>query len=270
MIEKDNELSIRHQCKLLGLHRSGLYYTPSTESAENLEIMRLLDEQYMKTPFYGYRKVKVWLETLGYSVGKKRLKRLMKLVRWETIYRRRNTSKSNEGHFKYPYLLRDLEIARKNQVWEIDITYIPMRKGFMYLCAIIDLKTRYVVSWSLSNTMTSEWCRSVVEAAIAEHGQPEIINSDQGSQFTSPVYIDYLKGLEKVKISMDGKGRATDNIFIERLWRSVKYEWIYLHVYENGTELYNGLEEYFRFYNEERFHENLGYKTPGMIFKTAA
>ena len=270
MIEKDNELSIRHQCKLLGLHRSGLYYTPSTESAENLEIMRFLDEQYMKTPFYGYRKLKVWLETLGYSVGKKRLKRLMKLVRWETIYRRRNTSKANEGHFKYPYLLRDLEIARKNQVWEIDITYIPMRKGFMYLCAIIDLKTRYAVSWSLSNTMSSEWCRQTVEQAIALHGKPEIINSDQGSQFTSQIYIDYLKGLETVQISMDGKGRATDNIFIERLWRSVKYEWIYLHVYENGTELYNGLEEYFRFYNEERFHENLGYKTPGMIFKRVA
>ena len=145
-----------------------------------------------------------------------------------------------------------------------------MRKGFLYLCAIIELKTRYVVSWSLSNTMTSEWCRSVEEAAIAEHGKPEIINSDQGSQFTSSVYIDYLKGLGTEKISVDGKGRATDNIFIERLWRSVKYEWIYLHVYENGTELYNGLEEYFRFYNEERFHENLEYKTPGMIFRTAA
>ncbi|MBK6875981.1 MAG: IS3 family transposase [Ignavibacteria bacterium] len=270
MIERDTELSIRRQCELLGLHRSGLYYTQSVESAENLAIMRRLDEQYLKTPFYGYRKLHVLLLSEGYVVGKKRLKRLMKLMGWETIYRKPNTSKPNELHYKYPYLLRNLEVTRKNQVWEIDITYIPMRRGFMYLCAIIDLKTRYVVHWSVSNTMSSEWCRQTVEEAIALHGKPEIINSDQGSQFTSHVYIEYLKGLETVKISMDGKGRATDNIFIERLWKSVKYEWIYLHVYENGIELYNGLEEYFRFYNEERFHENLGYKTPGMIFKRVA
>jgi len=254
MIERDTELSIRRQCELLGLHRSGLYYTQSVESAENLAIMRRLDEQYLKTPFYGYRKLHVLLLSEGYVVGKKRLKRLMKLMGWETIYRKPNTSKPNELHYKYPYLLRNLEVTRKNQVWEIDITYIPMRRGFMYLCAIIDLKTRYVVHWSVSNTMSSEWCRQTVEEA----------------QFTSHVYIEYLKGLETVKISMDGKGRATDNIFIERLWKSVKYEWIYLHVYENGIELYNGLEEYFRFYNEERFHENLGYKTPGMIFKRVA
>ena len=270
MIERDSELSIRRQCELLGVHRSGLYYTPSPESAENLAIMRRLDEQYLKTPFYGYRKLHALLTGEGYAVGKKRLKRLMKLMGWETIYRKPNISKPNEVHYKYPYLLRDLEILRKNQVWEIDITYIPMRRGFMYLCALIDLETRYVLNWSVSNTMSSEWCRQTVESAISMHGKPEIINSDQGSQFTSQVYIEYVKGLETVKISMDGKGRATDNIFIERLWRSLKYEWIYLHVYENGTELYRGLEEYFRFYNEERIHESLGYMTPGVVFKTAA
>lgn len=271
MIEKDSELSIRRQCELLGLHRSGLYYTPSPESEENLEIIRKLDEQYLNTPFYGYRKVQAWLLMEGYVVGKKRLKRLMKLVRWETIYRGRNTSKPNEMHEKYPYLLKDLKIRHRNQVWCIDITYIPMRRGFMYLVAIIDLKTRYVLTWSLSNTMTSEWCRQAVEEAIAMHGQPEIINSDQGSQFTSKVYTDYLNGLEKpVKISMDGKGRAIDNVFIERLWRSVKYECVYINAFENGDELYEGLARYFRFYNEERLHESLGYKTPGMTFRSAA
>lgn len=194
----------------------------------------------------------------------------MKLIGWEMIYRKPNTRQPNEAHFKYHYLLRNLEIARKNQVWAIDITYIPMRRDFMYLCAIIDLKTRYVLTCNLSNTMSSEWCRQTVEQAIALQGKPEIINSDQGTQFASGVYIEYLKGLETLQISMDGKGRAIENIYIEKLWRSVKYEWICLHVYDNGKELYSRLEKYFRFYNEERHHESLEYTTPGNNFRTAA
>lgn len=271
MIMRDSDMSIVRQCELFGIHRSGLYYTPSPESTENLRIMRLLDEQYLKTPFYGYRKVKAWLKTEGYEVNSKRLKRLMKLVCWQTIYRKKNTSKPNDEHEKYPYLLEGLIIERKNQVWGIDITYIPMRRGFMYLVAIIDLHSRYVLNWSLSNSMTSEWCRQTVEEAIRIHGQPEIINSDQGSQFTSKIYTNYLKSLEKpVKISMDGKGRAIDNVFIERLWRSVKYECVYINSYEDGEELYKGLKEYFRFYNDARHHQSLRYKTPGMIYNTAS
>lgn len=274
MIDRNNEtnqISIKRQCELLNIQRSGLYYTPSVESNENLQIMRLLDEQYMKTPFYGCRKLAAVLKQSGYNVNRKRVQRLMKLVRWQTLYRRVNTSRSNDLHEKYPYLLRDLEITHANQVWAIDITYIPMPRGYMYLCGIIDLKTRYLLHWGLSNTMSSVWCQSVVEEAISKHGYPEIINSDQGSQFTSKIYTDYIKSLpQEVKISMDGKGRATDNAFIERLWRSLKYECIYLNAYENCEELHAAIEEYFRFYNEERVHQSLNYTTPAMNYKKIA
>lgn len=270
MVDKQHSsLSVVQQCRLLGLHRSGLYYQPCSESEENLTILRQLDEQYFKTPFYGVRRLTAWLEVQGYAINRKRVRRLMKLMGWQTIYRRPNTSKPCKEHRIYPYLLKDLSINRYNQVWAMDITYVPMRKGFMYLCAIIDVHTRYVVNWSLSNTMTAEWCTTVVSEAIEQHGKPEIMNTDQGSQFTSDVFTGLLKEKE-IQISMDGKGRAIDNIFIERLWRTVKYEHIYLKVAEDGVNLYEGLNEYFCFYNSERLHQSLGYKTPEVLYSKRA
>ena len=268
MIDRETDISISHQCRMLQIHRSGLYYTPCVESEENLLFMRLLDEQYFITPFYGVRKLTKWLQQQGYNINKKRVKRLMDLVGWQTIYRKPNTSWKNKAHPVYPYLLRDLKIERSNQVWAIDITYIPMRRGYMYLCAIIDLHTRYVVNWSISNTMTAEWCKSIVEEAVATHGKPAIINSDQGSQFTSEEYTSLFDA--EMKISMDGKGRCIDNIFIERLWKSVKYECVYLHAFEDGVELYEGLKNYFSFYNNERIHQSLDYKTPVSLYRNAA
>lgn len=273
MIEKDHlRLSLAAQCRLLSIHRSGLYYTPVPESEENLQIMRLFDEQYFHTPFYGVRKLTHWLrDEKQLIVNHKRVKRLMDLMGWQTIYRKKNTSRKKKGDPVYPYLLKGLEISRPNQVWAIDITYVPMRKGFMYLCAIIDLYTRYVVNWSISNTMTAEWVRTVVEDAINEYGQPEIINSDQGAQFTSYEYISLLLQRETpIAISMDGKGRAIDNIFIERLWKSVKYECVYLKAFEDGVQLYNGLNEYFSFYNHKRSHQSLDYLKPAQLYKLAA
>jgi putative transposase len=223
--------------------------------------MRMMDEQYLETPFYGVERLLVLLTALAYNINRKRVRRLMKVHGWQTLYPTPRTTRIDPAAYKYPYLLRGLSIERKNQVWAIDITYVPMKKGFMYLCAIIDLHTRYVVNWGISNSMSAEWCTELVADAIALHGNPEIINSDQGSQFTSEVYTNMLKQKE-IKISMDGKGRAIDNIFIERLWRTVKYEHIYLHVYEDGLMLYKGLHKYFSFYNGERRHQSLNYKTP--------
>jgi len=271
MIQSRINISINRQCQLLQIHRSGLYYAPVSESEENLELMRRMDEQYFMTPFYGIRRMTAWLRNQGYKVNRKRVKRLMELMGWQTIYRKRNTSKPNKNNPVYPYLLKGLSITRPNQVWAIDITYVPMRKGFMYLCAIIDVHTRYVVNWGISNTMTAEWCRQLVEEAIETHGQPEIINSDQGSQFTSYEYISLLTERDSpIAVSMDGKGRAIDNIFIERLWKSVKYECVYLHAFEDGVQLYEGLQQYFKFYNTERLHQSLDYKTPGSLYREVA
>ena len=271
MIDKEIEISISRQCDLLQINRSGFYYVPVPESEENLFLMRMLDEQYLKTPFYGIRRLTEWLSKKGYPVNHKRVKRLMKLMGWETIYRKPNTSWKDQQHKIYDYLLKDLKVDHKNHVWGIDITYIPMKHGFMYLCAIIDLHTRYVVNWSISNSMTAEWCCQVVEEAVRMHGKPEIINSDQGSQFTSIEYTDLLKSPEmNIKISMDSKGRALDNIFIERLWKSVKYECVYLNAFEDGDQLYEGLKHYFDFYNKERLHQSLDYETPESIYYKAA
>lgn len=271
MVESTSKFSVYRQCEMLSLHRSGLYYRPTPESQENLDIMRKMDEQYIKTPFYGIRRLHNWLQKKGYVICPKRVKRLMNLMGWQTIYHKRNTSKPNKLHPVFPYLLKGVNIERANQVWAIDITYIPMRKGFMYLCAVIDVHTRYVLNWSLSNTMTSQWCRSVVEEAILQYGAPEIINSDQGSQFTSIEYTSLLMDRsEPIAISMDGKGRAIDNIFIERLWKSVKYECVYLHAFEDGVALYEGLSGYFNFYNHERDHQSLGYQTPASQYQQAA
>jgi putative transposase len=270
MIEKKHKkLSITYQCELLSLNRSSLYYLPVPEREENLKILRWLDEQYLKTPFFGTRKLHKELRVLGENLNIKRLRRLMCIQGWQTLYPAPNTSKSDPSSYKYPYLLKDVKTTRRNQVWAIDITYIPMNKGFMYLSAIIDLHTRYVVGWGVSNSMTAEWVTGIVSESIKIHGRPEILNSDQGSQFTSDVYISLLKK-EGIQISMDGKGRAVDNIFIERLWRSVKYEHVYLYAYSDGVSLYKGLEEYFEFYNHKRIHQSLNYETPGRRYMICA
>jgi putative transposase len=262
-------ISISDQCDLLTVTRSSFYYKPLPESEENLQIMRFLDEQYFKTPFYGTLRLTALLAETGFCVNKKRVRRLMKLINWQTIYREPRTTICDKSHYKYPYLLKGLKIERTNQVWAMDITYIPMRTGFMYLVAIIDLYSRYVVGWSLSNSMTAEWCADVLKEAISKHGKPEMFNTDQGSQFTSEVFINVLKNAE-IQISMDSKGRALDNIFIERLWKSVKYENIYLNVYETGIDLYKGLTNYFKFYNNERLHQSLNYETPAKKYNIAA
>ena len=270
MVDRNHpKLSIAEQCDVLSIHRSGLYYKPLPESEENLAIMSILDRQYFKTPFYGVLRLTAFLNNEGFRVNSKRVRRLMKLMNWRTIFREPRTTVCNKSDYKYPYLLRGLKVEKPNQVWSMDITYIPMRQGFMYLAAIIDLHSRYVVNWSLSNSMTSEWCTEVVRDAIAKNGKPMIFNTDQGSQFTSEVFVNLLKKNE-VQISMDGKGRALDNIFIERLWKSVKYENVYLNVYENGVDLYKGLVEYFRFYNYERIHQSLNYETPSKKYNFAA
>lgn len=262
-------LSVSAQCRLLSLNRSNFYYIPTAESGENLAIMLQMDKQYFKTPFYGALRLTAELILSGYKVNIKRVRRLMKIVNWPTIYREPRTTISDKTHYKYPYLLRGLKIERCNQVWAMDITYIPMKTGFMYLAAIIDLNSRYVVQWSLSNTMSAEWCTEVLNEAIKNHGTPEIFNTDQGSQFTSEIFINTLID-NGIKISMNGRGRALDNIFIERLWRSVKYENIYLNVYENGLSLWEGLEKYFQFYNHQRLHQSLGYHTPKEKYVLAA
>ena len=270
MIEPDSSvLSISAQCEMLSVSKSSFYYVPVGESDENLAIMRKLDEQYFSTPFYGALRLTAILILSGYKVNIKRVRRLMKLVNWQTIYREPRTTISDKTHYKFPYLLKGLKIEKCNQVWAMDITYIPMKKGFMYLTAIIDLHSRYVVHWSLSNSMSADWCTEVLKEAIKNNGTPEIFNTDQGSQFTSDLFINTLIG-NGIKISMDGKGRALDNIFIERLWRSVKYENVYLNVYENGLSLWEGLEKYFEFYNHVRIHQSLDYQTPKQRYELAA
>ena len=228
--------------------------------------MELIDKQYLKTPFYGVPRMTDFInETYGYKINPKRIWRLYKLMDIRAIGPNPYTSKSDKTKYKYPYLLRDLEIKYPNQAWAGDITFIPMYRGFMYLFALIDLFSRYIVNWSISNTMTAEWCVAAIEEALLLHGNPEIINTDQGSQFTSELYVDLLKEKE-IKISMDGKGRAIDNIFIERFWRSIKYEYLYLNPPNGGAELYNGIEEYMRFYNHERGHQSLNRQKPAEVY----
>jgi putative transposase len=251
---------------LLGVHKSGLYYQPKKESELNFELMKLIDKEYTKHPFRGVPTMTDWLRLdKCYLVNKKRIERLYRLMDLRAIVPGPHTSKPSPEHKKYPYLLRNLEIERVNQVWATDITYIPVEKGFFYLIAVIDLKSRFVLDWSVSNTMEAEWCQSVVQSCVEKYGSPEIFNTDQGSQFTSEVFTSYLLQ-EGIKISMDGKGRAIDNIFIERLWRSVKYEKIYINSYATGSQLYLGLVEYFQFYNHERRHSSLDKHRPFDIF----
>ena len=253
-------LSIRRQCQLLGLPRSTLYTPVSEPDAEDLKLMRLLDEQYLRTPFYGSRRMSRYLRSLGYTVNRKRVQRLMRLMGLEAIYPRRKTSLAHPEHKIFPYLLRGLEIVRPNQVWSSDITYVPMPRGFMFLVAVLDWYSRYVLSWRLSNTLETRFCLEAQEAAL-EQATPEIFNTDQGAQFTAKDFVDPLLDAG-VRVSMDGRGRALDNAFIERLWRSVKYEDIYPRDYTTSLALEVGLRAYFDFYNHQRFHQSLGYRTP--------
>ena len=227
------------QCELLDICRSSFYYIPHDDSTQNQELMKLIDKQYMETPFYGVPRMTAYLRDLGHMVNPKRIRRLYRLMDIHALGPRPNTSKPHkgEGHTIYPYLLRDLSIIRPNQVWGMDITYVPVGNGYMYLVAIIDLYSRFIVGWSLSNTMTALWCKECLETAILVHGKPEILNTDQGSQFTCPLFTEFVTG-QKVQFSMDGKGRAIDNIFIERFWRNIKYEKIYLEPSDDGLELF--------------------------------
>jgi putative transposase len=264
MIEAQHpHISVRRQCALIGLPRATYYYEPASESAFNLRLMRLIDEQYMKTPFYGWPRMTAHLRRQGYAVNHKRVQRLMQVMGLQAIYPKPKTSVAGYGHKVYPYLLHGLQITRPNQVWSADITYVPLMHGFMYLVAIIDWFSRYVLAWQLSNTLESRFCLDALRQALLA-GHPEIFNTDQGVQFTALEFIGCLE-VAGIHISMDGRGRAVDNIFIERLWRSVKYEDIYLKDYASVPELDAGLNAYFRFYNFDRPHQSLDYRTPAEV-----
>lgn len=266
MIEREecDALSVRQQCEILFMNRSSFYYEPEPVSAEDKVIMDLMDEIFTACPFYGARKISRKLKELHIPVGRKRTASLMRLMGLEAVFPKRNLSKPHPNHPVYPYLLRGVEIVRSNQVWSMDITYIRLKKGFVYLAAVIDWKSRYVLSFRLSNTLTTDFCVEALNEAL-EYGTPEIFNTDQGSQFTSEEFISVLKK-NNIQISMDGRGRAIDNIFVERLWRSVKYENVYLKGYETIPDTHKGLKEYFNFYNTERHHQSLDYKTPWMVY----
>jgi putative transposase len=261
LVEADHPtLSVRRQCALLGLNRSTLYATPAQESPFNLHLMRLIDEQYLKTPFYGWPRMTAHLRRQGYAINAKRVRRLMQTMGVQALYPKPTTTTSLKKGQVYPYLLRDLTVQHVNQVWSADITYLPLPRGFMYLVAVMDWFSRYVLAWQLSNTLDGAFCLAALQAAL-QQGTPTIFNTDQGVQFTAQPFIASLHAAQ-IRISWDGRGRALDNIFIERLWRSLKYEDIYLKDYASVAELQTGLTSYFRFYNQERPHQSLAYRTP--------
>jgi putative transposase len=257
-------LSLRRQCALLGLARSSLYYQAVPERVEDLQLMRLLDEPYMATPFYGVRRMTAWLRCQGYGVNHKRVARLMRQIGVEAIYPKPRLSQAAAGHVIYPYLLRGVTVNRVNQVWSADITYVRLAGGCIYLVAVMDWFSRYVLSWAVSITMDVAFCVEALKQAI-RHSQPEIFNTDQGAQFTSLAFIERLKN-SGIRISMDGRGRALDNVFVERLWRSVKYEEVYLRDYQSVRDARQSLARYFGFYNEVRLHQALGYRTPAAVY----
>jgi putative transposase len=263
MIEPGPEVSVRRQCELLSVGRSGLYYEAVPQDAEELEVMRRIDEIHLKWPFYGSRKVSRELR-----VNRKRVQRLMRLMGLEGMAPKPNTSRSAPEHPVFPYLLRKLDVTRANQVWAADITYVPLAHGFAYLVAVIDWYSRRVLSWRLSNSMDTSFCVEALEEALERFGKPEIFNTDQGSQFTAQAFVDVLRAAD-VLISMDGKGRCIDNVFVERLWRSLKYEDVYLYAYDGLGEARGGIGRYFTFFNEKRPHQSLGYQTPDAIYRTS-
>ncbi len=266
MVEPANpELSIGKQCKLLSISRSSFYYQPKGETALNLMLMRQIDEQFLETPFFGVGQMTWHLRNEGHLVNGKRIRRLMRLMGLMPIYQKPNTSKAAKGHKTYPYLLKGLRVTRPNQVWAADITYLPMRRGFLYLVAIMDWHTRKVLAWRISNTLEADFCVEALNEAIVRFGPSEIMNTDQGSQFTSFAWTDRLRR-SGVRISMDGKGRFLDNIFVERLWRSLKYECVYLHAWETGSEAKAGVGKWIEFYNRKRPHSARGGRPPAVVY----
>jgi len=269
LIKSNKRLSIRRQCELASVNRSNVYYKPAKESQENLNIMRSMDEHYLYHPTHGVLQVQDFLRSKGYKVNHKRIRRLLRKMGIMAIYPKKNLSRLGSAQYIYPYLLKGLRVTRPNQVWGIDITYIAMKHGFMYLTAIIDHYSRFVVGWNISNSLDAESVLTVLKQAIKKHGKPEIINSDQGSQFTCPLWVEYVRG-NNIKISMDSKGRALDNIFIERLWRTVKQDYIYLNPAEDGIELYQGLKGFFHYYNHQKTHQGIGRVRPVELYKIAS
>jgi putative transposase len=266
VVKSHPRLSLVQQCKLLKINRSGLYYKPRSESAYNLRLMNEIDAHFLEHPYYGVERMTDYLNLdLGYHINVKRVRRLYKLMGLQTVYRKPKTTIKDPKSYKYPYLLRDLKVEYPNQVWQTDITYIPMLRGFMYMNAIIDVYSRKILNWSISNSMDKQWCIDLLKDTIADYGTPEIHNSDQGSQYTSRQYIEVLKK-HKIKISMDGKGRALDNIYIERFWKSIKYEKIYLNPPNGGLDLYQMVNDYMEFYNTKRRHTEIGKVPPNQIY----
>lgn len=257
------------QCQLVGLARSTFYYQPKPISEGDLGLMRQIDECHLERPYFGSRRVRDWLEDRGYRVSRSKVQRLMRQMGLTALYPKRNLSRRNQAHKVYPYLLKGLKVDRPNQVWAVDVTYIPMAKGFLYLVAIIDWYSRKVLAWELSNTMDTGFCLEALEAALATYGKPEIFNSDQGSQFTSEAFTTKLKA-HHILISMDGKGRWVDNVFVERLWRSLKYEEVYLKGYGSVAEARKSISAYMRFFNQERRHQSLGRRTPDQVYYESA
>jgi putative transposase len=270
LIDNMDDLSICHQCELLGLAQSTLYYTPSRGNDKDLSMMKDLDLLYLEDPTRGTRRMTKELRKIGYSVGRQHVRSLMQIMRLKTVYCRPRPTIADPGKYKYPYLLRNLEIKKPNHVWALDITYVPMGRGYMYLLAIMDVYSRCILGWSLSNTMDAEWVVEVLRNAVLKNGKPEIINSDHGSQFTSEEYVSFVKSLGTVKISMDGKGRALDNVYIERFFRTIKHDMIYLENPETGNELHAVCKEFINYYNEKRDHSSIGDVPPIVAYRAAA
>jgi len=267
------QMSIVRQCEVLEIHRSGFYYAPRPMCEEDLRIMRLMDELHMEDPCRGTRRLADELLEKGVEIGRDKVRRLMQAMRIKAVYCVPRTTVADKTKYKFPYLLRDLKITKKNQAWGVDITYLPIRGGFMYMVAVIDLHSRYLLNWSISNSMDAEWVVGMIKEAISLHGKPEIINSDQGCQFTSEAYTAMFRKdgvAEGVKISMDGKGRAIDNVFIERFWRTLKHEHLYLNPPADGAALYTTCEHFVHFYNEKRKHSSIGKITPAVRYRMAA
>jgi putative transposase len=258
-------LSVSRQCALLDLSRSSYYYEPATATAANLALMELIDREYTAHPFLGSRRMTLWLRQQGHAINRKRVQRLMRLMGIEAVYPKPRLSAGGAGHKVYPYLLRNVTIDRVNQVWSTDITYIPLPRGFMYLTAVLDWHSRFVLSWRLSNTLEVDFCLEALEEALGRYGCPEVFNTDQGVQFTSASYTSRLEAAG-AQVSMDGKGRCLDNVFVERLWRTVKYEEIYIWRHETVPALQAGLAKYFGYYNWERPHQSLDDRTPGEVY----
>ena len=269
MVDRKNPLPVSRQCELLELPRSTFYHVPKPVTDEELELMQLIDRCHLKYPFYGSRRIRDWLEDQEQKINRKRIQRLMRTMGLVALYPKRNLSLANQTHKVYPYLLRDLVIDRPNQVWSTDITFVPMAHGFVYLVAVMDWYSRRVLSWRVSNTLDTSFCIDALEEAIENYGIPEIFNTDQGSQFTSDDFTSALKEND-IRISMDGKGRWIDNVFVERLWRSVKYEEVYLKAYDDTRGARESLGKYFDFYNMERRHQSLDRQTPNQVYYESA